>query len=343
MPNMNDPSELTFYYTVPLFLPCTIEDPNFLGVYSSTSALPTANNFNTAGVAGTGAMYVYLNNSWQYLGQHLYDAYRYLVYYQGSVFASASGTKWQSILNDIASNSSLMTEFAGNSSSSANLSVTSIAMSAIAASSTAMNAIINSYNAMNAMTTLVAKNAFQSASAALSSIQTLVSNINSGSIVLGGGTAGSSSALGLNALLVLLSYDNGAAVNIPSDTSNSPIPTLAQKIYGSYTMSTFVSGTSGASAQFTLQPNQIVFVVAALGTGSYANVGSGTGFISGANNLISGAANVGTSSTPLTFVNGPLSPFFLGNNSNANNFWLTGASNSTATAYYVTYITYTPS
>ena len=333
MPNMNDPSELTFYYTVPLFLPCTIEDPNFLGVYSSTSALPTANNFNTAGVAGTGAMYVYLNNSWQYLGQHLYDAYRYLVYYQGSVFASASGTKWQSILNDIASTSTLMTEFAGNST----------AMTNLANSSIAMNVITSSYIAMNAMTTLVAYNAFISASAGLSAIQQLVSNINSGNIVLGGGTTGSSSALGLNALLVLLSYNNATAVNIPSDTSNSPIPTLAQKIYGSYTMSTFVSGTSGASAQFTLQPNQIVFVVAALGTGSYANVGSGTGFISGANNLISGAANVGTSSTPLTFVNGPLSPFFLGNNSNANNFWLTGASNSTATAYYVTYITYTPS
>ena len=332
--NVNDKENTSIYFTSPLFLPCTIEDPNFLGVYSSTSTLPTApNNFNTAGVAGTGSMYVYLNSTWQYIGQYLYDAYRYLVYYQGSVFASASGTKWQSVLNDIASTSTLMTEFAGNST----------AMTNLANSSIAMNVITSSYIAMNAMTTLVAYNAFISASAGLSAIQQLVSNINLGNIVLGGGTTGSSSALGLNALLVLLSYNNATAVNIPSDTSNSPIPTLAQKIYGSYTMSTFVSGTSGASAQFTLQPNQIVFVVAALGTGSYANVGSGTGFISGANNLISGAANVGTSSTPLTFVNGPLSPFFLGNNSNANNFWLTGASNSTATAYYVTYITYTPS
>jgi len=330
MPNMNDPAELAFYYTAPLFLPVTIEDPNFLGVYSSTSTLPTtANNFNTAGVAGTGAMYVYLNNSWQYLGQHLYDAYRYLVYYQMSA-VNLNGTKWQSILNDIASTSTLMTEFAGNST----------AMTNLANSSIAMNVITSSYIAMNAMTTLVAYNAFISASAGLSAIQQLVSNINSGNIVLGGGTTGSASALGLNALLVLLSYNNAAAVNIPSDTSNSPIPTLAQKIYGSYTMSTFVSGTSGASAQFTLKPNQLVFVVAALGTGSYANVGSGTGLISGANNLISAA---GTSSTPLTYVNGPLSPFFLGNNSNDNNFWLTGAPNSTATAYYVTYITYTPS
>jgi len=172
MPNMNDPAELTFYYTAPLFLPCTIEDPNFLGVYSSTSALPTtANNFNTAGVAGTGAMYVYLNNSWQFVGQYLHDAYRYLVYYQGSSFASASGTKWSSIFNDIASNSSLMTEFSANSASASNLSASSIAMNAIIGNSSALNTVVGSSTAMNAIAgSSTAMNAIIGNSSALNTV-----------------------------------------------------------------------------------------------------------------------------------------------------------------------------
>jgi len=461
MPNMNDPAELTFYYTAPLFLPCTIEDPNFLGVYSSTSTLPTtANNFNTAGVAGTGAMYVYLNNSWQFVGQYLHDAYRYLVYYQGSSFASASGTKWSSIFNDIASNSSLMTEFSANSASASNLSASSIAMNAIVASSTAMSAvagsstamnvitnsytamsaiagsstamqavgnsttamsailssstyketwwgssyyvglglntyaglndstlaglntvsaiansnemntiaasstamtaiaasstamnamvgnlfalsslvassiamtaiaasstamnivagstyameeITNSYTAMNAMTTLVAKNAFQSASAELSSIQTLVSNINSGKIALGGGATGSSSALGWNALLVLLSYDNGAAVPAGNATS-SPTPTLASKMYSAYspTQNSY-AGNSSSAAVVVIATNQIVFAIGAYTTtsGNAAGLGNASGYQvngTGASNIIY------TTSTSLTYPNEGISPLLL--------------------------------
>jgi len=469
MPNMNDPAALSFYYTAPLFLPCTIEDPNFLGVYSSTSTLPTtASNFNTAGVAGTGAMYVYLNNSWQFVGQYLYDAYRYLVYYQGSAFASASGTKWTSIFNDIASNSSLMTEFNGNSVAVTNLNASVVAMtaiannpntaippivnnstlmttlagsstymspivasstamnaiignssalnivvnsstamsavagsstamsavagsstamqavgnsktamstilpsstyantwwgssyyvglglntyaglnnstlaglntiSAIAGNSTAMNAIIGSYTAMNAMIKLSVKNALQSASGALSSIQTLVSNINSGSIVLGGGTAGSSSALGLNALLVLLSYDNGAAVPAGNATS-SPTPTLAQKMYTAYspTQNGYYNSsyTSGAyTTVLTLATNQIVFVLyaSAAPSGYAAGLGNASGYQTNG----TGASNI-IYTTGSSYPNEGTSPLLL-----SGTLYVEAA--TTNTTYYY-YLTYTPS
>jgi len=469
MPNMNDPAALSFYYTAPLFLPCTIEDPNFLGVYSSTSTLPTtASNFNTAGVAGTGAMYVYLNNSWQFVGQYLYDAYRYLVYYQGSAFASASGTKWTSIFNDIASNSSLMTEFNGNSVAVTNLNASVVAMtaiannpntaippivnnstlmttlagsstymspivasstamnaiignssalnivvnsstamsavagsstamsavagsstamqavgnsktamstilpsstyantwwgssyyvglglntyaglnnstlaglntiSAIAGNSTAMNAIIGSYTAMNAMIKLSVKNALQSASGALSSIQTLVSNINSGSIVLGGGTAGSSSALGLNALLVLLSYDNGAAVPAGNATS-SPTPTLAQKMYTAYspTQNGYYNSsyTSGAyTTVLTLATNQIVFVLyaSAAPSGYAAGLGNASGYQTNG----TGASNI-IYTTGSSYPNEGTSPLLLSGTLYVEAY-------VTNTTYYY-YLTYTPS
>jgi len=489
MPNMNDPAELTFYYTAPLFLPCTIEDPNFLGVYSSTSALPTtANNFNTAGVAGTGAMYVYLNNSWQFVGQYLYDTYRYLVYYQGSAFASASGTKWTSIFNDIASNSSLMTEFSANSASASNLSASSIAMNAIAGSSTAMNAIlpsstyvntwwgssyyvglglntytglnnstlaglntvsaiagnstamsaiagsstamtaiiasytamnaiagsstamqaignsttamsailpsstyvntwwgssyyvglglntyaglsnstlaglstvsaiagnstamsaiagsstamtaiIASYTAMNAMTTATAMNAFVSASSQLSIIQTLVSNINSGSIALGGGTAGSSSALGSNALLVLLSYDNGAAVPAGNATS-SPTPTLAQKMYSAYspTQYNYAPSSNTYTAAVTLATNQILFAVGAYASlhGSSSGVSNTAGYNDPANIIWFLAEN------SMTYPNEGTSPLLL-----SGTLYVQaegGCMDPVSTTYC--YLTYTPS
>jgi len=384
--NVNDKSNTTFYFTAPLFLPCTIEDPNFLDVYSSISALPTsANNFNTAGVAGTGAMYVYLNNAWQYIGQYLYDAYRYLVYYQGSAFALASGTKWTDIFNDIVSNSSLFTEFIGNSQAMTNFAASSTAMNAVAASSTAMNAVaasstamnavaasstamnaaiasstalnivvasstamnavaasstamnavIASYNAMNAMTTLAAKNAFQSASAALSSIKTLVSNINSGSIVLGGGTAGSSSALGSNALLVLLSYNNCAAVPA-GNASGSPTPTLASKMYSAYSPSqySFSSESNSSTTAVTLASNQIVFAV-----GAYASISgyvAGLGNASGYSASYTNASNIlFTTSTSITYPNEGTSPLLLSGT-------LYAEVQAGITAYYY-YLTYTPS
>jgi len=429
MPNMNDPAEITFYYTAPLFLPATIEDTQFLGIYSSISNLPTGQlPFSTAGIAGTGSMYVYLNNSWQFVGQYLYDAYRYLVYYQGSAFASASGTKWTSIFNDIASNSSLMTEFSANSTSASNLSASttamsaiannpntaippivnnstlmttlagsstymspivasstamnaiagsstamsaiagsstamsaiagsstamsaiagsstamsaiagsSTAMSAIAGNSTAMNAIISSYTAMNAMTTLVAKNAFQSASAALSSIQTLVSNINSGSIALGGGATGSSTALGYNALLVLLSYDNGAAVPAGNATS-SPTPTLAQKMYTAYSPTQYsYNNTSGSNNSFTvvtLATNQIVFAVGTYT--SYASAAAGLGNVSGYGVLGANASNIiYTTNSSIQYPNEGTSPLLL------SGTLYVDVGNSVTTYYY--YLTYTPS
>jgi len=417
--NVNDKENTSIYFTSPLFLPCTIEDPNFLGVYSSTSTLPTApNNFNTAGIAGTGSMYVYLNNAWQYIGQYLYDAYRYLVYYQGSAFASASGTKWQSIFNDIASNSSLMTEFNGNSTAVTNLIASATAMNAIAnnpntaippivnnstlmttlagsstymspivasstainaiagsstamntitasstamnavaasstamnavaasstamnivaASSTAMNAVIASYTAMNAMTTLVAKNAFQSASSQLSIIQTLVSKINSGSIVLGGGATGSSSALGSNALLVLLSYNNGAAVP-PGNATSSPTPTLAQNMYTAYspTQYSFSSSSNSSTSAVTLAPNQIVFGIAVVNVeangSNYVGMGNASGYTTngtGASNIIL------TNSIGNVYPNEGTSPLLL---SGALYVEVTGEFTN---SYY--YLTYTPS
>jgi len=328
--NVNDKSNTTFYFTAPLFLPATISDSNFLDVYSSTSSLPSsATNFNLAGIAGTGSMYVYINGGWQYLGQYLYDAYRYLVYYEGSAFASASGTKWTDVFNDITSNSSLMNEFAVNSTAMTNLAASSTAMNAVAASSTAMNAVLSSYISMNAMTTLVAKNAFQSASAALSSIQTLVSNINSGSIVLGGGTAGSSSALGLNALLVLLSYDNGAAVPAGNATS-SPSPTLASKMYSAYspTQYSYTSNTNtSSSAVVTLATNQIVFAV-----GVYETSG-GHGI--GLTNNSSTANIISTTNTSIVYPNLSTSPLLLSGT-------LYVIAGSSTTGYYY-YLTYTPS
>ena len=478
MPNMNDPAALSFYYTAPLFLPATIDDTQFLGIYSSVSNLPTGQlPFSTAGIAGTGSMYVYLNNSWQFVGQYLYDAYRYLVYYQGSAFASASGTKWTSIFNDIASNSSLMTEFSANSTATSNLVASSTAMnaiignssalntvvnsstamsaiagsstamsavagsstamtaiagsstamsaiignssalntvvssstamsavagsstamsavagsstamqavgnsktamstilpsstyantwwgssyyvglglntyaglnnstlaglntiSAIAGNSTAMNAIIGSYTAMNAMIKLSVKNALQSASGALSSIQTLVSNINSGSIVLGGGTAGSSSALGLNALLVLLSYDNGAAVPAGNATS-SPTPTLAQKMYTAYspTQNGYYNSsyTSGAyTTVLTLATNQIVFVLyaSAAPSGYAAGLGNASGYQTNG----TGASNI-IYTTGSSYPNEGTSPLLL-----SGTLYVEAA--TTNTTYYY-YLTYTPS
>jgi len=416
--NVNDKSNTTFYFTAPLFLPATIADSNFLDVYSSTSSLPSsATNFNLAGIAGTSSMYVYLNGGWQYLGQYLYDAYRYLVYYEGSAFASASGTKWTDVFNNIASNSSLMTEFAGNSAAMTNLAASSTAMNAViasstalnivtasstamnavaasstamnavaasstamnaviasstalnivtasstamnaviasstalnivtasstamnavAASSTAMNAVIASYTAMNAMTTLVAKNAFQSASAALSSIQTLVSNINSGSIVLGGGAAGSSTALGYNALLVLLSYHNGAAVPAGNATS-SPTPTLAQKMYTAYspTQNTYYNSSVNALyvTALTLATNQIVFAIGAYASasGSAAGLGNAPGFSqtgAGASNIIY------TTNSSIIYPNMGNSPLLL----SGTLYVEAGAINTTD--YY--YLTYTPS
>jgi len=352
--NVNDKENTSIYFTSPLFLPCTIEDPNFLGVYSSTSTLPTApNNFNTAGVAGTGSMYVYLNNAWQYIGQYLYDAYRYLVYYQGSAFALASGTKWTSIFNDLVSNSSLMTEFAGNSTAMTNLAASSTAMNiiiasstamstvtssstamnAIAISSTAMNIITGSYTAMNAMTTLAAKNAFQSASSQLSYIQTLISKINSGTIVLGGGRAGSSSALGLNALLVLLSYDNGAAVPA-GNASSSPTPTLASKMYSAYspTQNSYSPGSNSSTSAVTLATNQIVFAVGGYGTS--AGYSAGMGNVSGYSTTGTNASNIlYTTAQSVTFPNEGVSPLLL------------SGSLYVCTSYTIDYyyLTYTPS
>jgi len=373
--NVNDKSNTTFYFTAPIFLPAMITDSNFLDVYSSTSSLPSsATNFNLAGIAGTGSMYVYLNGGWQYLGQYLYDAYRYLVYYEGSAFASASGTKWTDVFNDIASNSSLMTEFSANSTAMTNLAASSTAMNAVAASSTAMNAvaasstainivtasstamnavaasstamnilaasstcmstvagsstamnaIIASYTAMNALTTLAAKNAFQSASSQLSIIQTLVSNINSGSIVLGGGATGSSTALGYNALLVLLSYNNGAAVP-PGNATSSPTPTLASKMYAAYspTQHTAINNTV---AVLTLATNQIVFAVGAYSTGA-AYVGMGDSS-SNPSDIVS------TPNTSIVYPNENVSPLRLSGS-------LYVFPNGTTIYYY--YLTYTPS
>jgi len=197
-----------------------------------------------------------------------------------------------------------------------------------------MNAVIASYTAMNAMTTLTAKNALQSASTALSSIQTLVSNINSGSIVLGGGTAGSSSALGLNALLVLLSYDNGAAVPAGSATS-SPSPTLASKMYAAYspTQNTYSSSYNISYPAVILVTNQIVFAV-----GIYSNTSGnavGLGNLPGYSTTGTNASNIiYTTATSIQYPNKGTSPLLL---SGTLYVEVQGS-----TAYYY-YLTYTPS
>jgi len=201
-----------------------------------------------------------------------------------------------------------------------------------------MNAVIASYTAMNAMTTLTAKNAFQSASAALSSIQTLVSNINSGSIVLGGGTAGSSSALGLNALLVLLSYDNGAAVPAGNVTS-SPTPTLAQKMYTAYspTQNVLVASTSNqVLLVLTLSTNQIIFAIAAYTAGTSATgyaSGLGTGSAYGSGGSTAGNI-VYTTNLSIVYPNQNISPLLLSGSLYVEQQYYN-------TNYY--YLTYTPS
>ena len=146
MPNMNDDADITFYYTAPLFLPATLPDDQFLGVYDSEADLPTnATPFSTAGIKRAGSMYVYLNNEWNYIGQYLFDAYRYLVYYQGDTFANISSpnSKWDSIFEDIANIEELMNEFANDSTAMSNLSTSNIAMQNITNSSTAMNAVMS--------------------------------------------------------------------------------------------------------------------------------------------------------------------------------------------------------
>ncbi|MCL5033284.1 MAG: hypothetical protein M1542_08580 [Thermotogae bacterium] len=429
MPNMNDPADLTFYYTAPLFLPCTIEDPNFLGVYSSTSDLPTtASSFNTAGVAGTGSMYVYLNNAWQYIGQYLYDAYRYLVYYQGSAFTSASGTKWTSIFNDIASNSDLMTEFAENSTATTNFGASSVAMTAVVASSTAMNAflatsmgmnviaaspmamqtvgnsstymsailpssayaniwwgssyyvglgfntytglgnptlaglntisdivgnstamsailgssealstiaasstamsaIIVSYSAMNAMTTLTVAQTLQSASATISVIETLISNIISGSTAITTGN-GSSTALGVNPLLVLLSYNNGAALTANYTNAFS----LAQKIYnlGSSAYSSAGAGYEGTTLLLTVATNQIVFILTASRDGKY-------GFSVGTSSSNTSNIFTGGSGSPTAYVGSACPLLFSG-----TTLYESGGDDAYSSGGNVYYATYTP-
>jgi len=212
----------------------------------------------------------------------------------------------------------------------------STAMSAIAGSSTAMNAIINSYNAMNAMTTLVAKNAFQSASSQLSYIQTLVSKINSGSIVLGGGATGSSTALGYNALLVLLSYNNGAAVPAGNAT-NSPTPTLAQKMYTAYSpvKYTYAPTSNTYTAAVTLATNQILFAVGAYASysGSSDGVSNTPGYLNPTNIIWGLALN------SMTYPNQGTSPLLL-----SGTLYVQaegGFSTPISTTYC--YLTYTPS
>jgi len=209
-------------------------------------------------------------------------------------------------------------------------------MSAIAGSSTAMNAVIASYTAMNAMTTLVAKNAFQSASSQLSIIQTLVSNINSGTIVLGGGTAGSSSALGSNALLVLLSYDNGAAVPAGNATS-SPTPTLASKMYAAYSPALYDYNNTSAnttSLVLTLSTNQIVFAVGAYGQYSSSSAGGlGTGSSYGNGGSTAGNIIYAPSNT-FVYPNQNISPLLLSGSLYVEH--------STYAIFYY-YLTYTPS
>ncbi len=138
----------------------------------------------------------------------------------------------------------------------------STAMSAVAGSSTAMNAIVSSYTAINAMTTLTAYTALQ-ASTLSPSVTTLISNINSGTMILGSTATGSATTIGLNGLLVLLATDNGAAVTSGNSTESYSSNTLAQKIdsaFGSLEIES--SDPNGDSVTVvTVGTNQIVFVV----------------------------------------------------------------------------------
>ena len=174
MPNMNDDADITFYYTAPLFLPATLPDEQFLGVYDSEADLPTnATPFSTAGIKRAGSMYVYLNNEWNYIGQYLFDAYRYLAYYQSDAFTNVTSpnTKWDSIFEDIANIEELMNEFANDSTAMTNLSASNVAMQNIANSSSAMNIVAVSSIAMNTITiSSTAMNAIAASSIAMNII-----------------------------------------------------------------------------------------------------------------------------------------------------------------------------
>jgi len=241
-----------------------------------------------------------------------------------------------STVSAVIGNSTAMSAIAGNSTAMTAVAKSTTMMNAVAGSSTAMNAIVASYTAMNAMTTLVAKNAFQSASSQLSIIQTLVSNINSGSIALGGGTAGSSSALGSNALLVLLSYDNGAAVPA-GNASSSPSPTLASNMYTKYSPASqlyYPPGPNYTQLVLTLSTNQIIFVIGAYTTNSGYPGGLGTGSSYGSGGSTAGNI-IYTTNTSIVYPNQNISPLLL-----SGSLYVEGGDYH---GPYYYYLTYTPS
>ena len=150
----------------------------------------------------------------------------------------------------------------------------SVAMSALNASATTMPIVMKSCNAMNSFTTLTAYNTFKTATEQLSLVQTLVSDINAGTILLA--TVGDETHLSVNALLVILTYDNGAAVPAGNAT-NSPTPTLTSKIRAVASSTTFTMTTTGVTLIKTLATNEIVFALFARPNFASYVVGVGTG------------------------------------------------------------------
>ncbi len=317
--NLTDKSNVVFYYTVPQLLPGTITDHRFLGIYNSVNNLPTSGlqDFNLAGIAGTKSIYAYLGGSWQYVGEYLHDAYRYLVQYEGSSFATATGTKWTSVFNDIASSSTLMNEFANDQN--------------------CMNNLTSSYTAMNAMTTLVAASAFQNSSIAGSTVATLVSNINAGKVILGGGKLGTSTALGLNALLVFLSANNGSAM--PAPNSDGSAPTLFTKIENAFgSLFSTISTSSSSSKSTSLPSNSIILVdkmTVSASSGSSGKSSGGAGTTTGGTDIINIPSSLTISGSTVLYPNSTHSGLII----NSNAYFHGGGWPFTL---YFHYATYTP-
>jgi len=187
-------------------------------------------------------------------------------------------------MNTIANSSVVMNAIANSST----------IMNAIANSSVAMNAIINSYIAINTMTTLTVYNAIATSPVASSAVSELLSKINSGSMVFGGGKTGDSSHIGLNGFLTLLSANNGYAIqsqipsnyNVYKDLSSLSIAldnafssleqTLSVNtadtgtVYANNTAYTNpYSGSSIYVTPYNLSKNQIVYVIYVIAAGPY--------------------------------------------------------------------------
>ncbi len=224
-------------------------------------------------------------------------------------------------MNDIAASSTAMNTVAASST----------AMNTVAASSTAMNAITSSYTAINAMTTLTAYNAIKTLTLT-TPVKTLISNINSGSMALASTTTGSSTTIGLNGLLTLLSVDNGSAVTPGNSTASYSSNTLAQKLDSAFSSLYHPgAGGHGTTLLHTLSTNEIAFMVKVyLSAGVNETKDAGTSS-SEYNNIINYI-----DATHTHFPNGTVSPLRL----SGDLYIYTATSSYTLYGYY---LSYTPS